>query len=194
MAYLPGWGGWVPWPAHLYEDQVNPQVVGSNGYFAFFTPPGQYYLQVDGPDGYQSWRSPVVTVVNEIVHVNIPLTPVSSGPLYTLQSSRAGLSQTLLTIPVGARVRWEITQSFQEDSTSLLADAVNPLLRLVSNPDPFASLDGWDSGRLYPGQSYTRQFNHPGDYTYTDSAGHTALIRVTDSVSGQKVFIPMIRK
>ncbi|MDD5368877.1 MAG: right-handed parallel beta-helix repeat-containing protein, partial [Anaerolineaceae bacterium] len=190
---MPGWGGWVPWPAHLYENQVNPQVVGSNGYFAFFTPAGQYYLQVDGPDGYQSWRSPVVTVVNEIVHVNIPLTPLLNGSLSVLQSSRAGFSQTELTIPIGGQVRWDIVQSPQEDSTSLVADVVNPLLHIISNPDAFASIDGWDSGRLYPGQSYTRQFNHPGDYSYTDSAGHTALIRVTDATT-TPIYLPYIRR
>jgi hypothetical protein len=190
MAYLPGWGGWVPWPAHLYENQVNPQVVGSNGYFAFFTPPGQFYLQVDGPAGYQSWRSPVVTVANEIVHVNIPLTPIIGSSSYILQSSRAGLSQVELTIPIGGKVRWDIIQSIQEDSASLLADAANPLIHLVSSPDPFASIEGWDSGRLYPGQRYTHQFNNIGVYTYTDSAGHTALIRVV----GPGVFLPIIQK
>lgn len=191
MAYLPGWGGWVPWPAHLYENQVNPQVVGSNGYFAFFTPAGQYYIQVDGPAGYQSWRSPVVTVVNEIVHVNIPLTPTLSSPIFVLQSSRAGLSQTDFTIPVGGKVRWDVIQSAREDSASLLADVVNPNIRLVSSPDPFASTDGWDSGRLYPGQSYTHQFNNAGVYTYTDSAGHTAIIRVNNYKS---IYLPAIRK
>jgi CSLREA domain-containing protein len=35
---VPEWGGWTPWPAHLYNNQVNPQVTGSDGYFAFFTP------------------------------------------------------------------------------------------------------------------------------------------------------------
>ena len=54
MAFLPGWGGWVPWPAHLYDNQINPQVVGSNGYFAFFVPPGQYYLQVEGARWFSS--------------------------------------------------------------------------------------------------------------------------------------------
>ena len=34
MANIPEWGGWVPWPAHLYLNQVNPQVVGANGYFS----------------------------------------------------------------------------------------------------------------------------------------------------------------
>ena len=73
---MPTWGGWVPWPAHLYNDQINPQVTGDDGYFAFFTPPGFYYLDVQGKAGYQSWRSPVVQVITEIVHVNVPLTPV----------------------------------------------------------------------------------------------------------------------
>ena len=191
MAYLPGWGGWVPWPAHLYGNQVNPQVVGNNGYFAFFTPPGQYYLQVDGPDGYQSWRSPVVTVVNEIVHVNIPLTPTHAGTDAVVQSSRAGFSQAEVLIPVGGQVRWEIVQSPQEDAACLLADAVNPLIRLVSSPDPFASIDGWDSGRLYPGQSYTRTFDRAGVYTYTDSAGHTAIIRVSNI---KYVYLPAVRR
>jgi Right handed beta helix region len=192
MVLLPGWGGWVPWPAHLYGGQINPQVVGSNGYFAFFTPPGQYYIQVDGPSGYQSYRSPVVTVVNEIVHVNIPLTPAISGssPIYTLQSSRAGFSQVELTIPVEAWVRWEIIQSMREDPASLLADIANPLLRLVSSPDPFASDSGWDSGRIYPSQVYTHQFTRPGTYTYTDSNGHTAIIHVVTST----VYIPLIRR
>ncbi len=77
---MTNWGGWVPWPAHLYENQINPQVTGNDGYFAFFTPPGFYYLQVEGKAGYQSWRSPVIQVINEIVHVNVPLhTPVDRG-------------------------------------------------------------------------------------------------------------------
>ena len=54
MTFLPGWGGWVPWPAHLYDNQINPQVVGSNGYFAFFVPPGQYYLQAEGARWFSS--------------------------------------------------------------------------------------------------------------------------------------------
>jgi len=83
MVSMTEWGGWVPWPAHLYNNQVNPQVTGAEGYFAFFTPPGFYYLQVEGipatgsgqMPAYQSWRSPVVQVISEIVHVNVSYTP-----------------------------------------------------------------------------------------------------------------------
>ena len=35
MVSMPLWGGWVPWPAYLYDNQVNPQVTGADGYFAF---------------------------------------------------------------------------------------------------------------------------------------------------------------
>jgi len=30
-------------------------------------------------EGYQSWRSPVIQVANEIVHVNVSLTPWKGG-------------------------------------------------------------------------------------------------------------------
>ena len=33
MMSMPEWGGWVPWPAQLYDDQENPQVTGEDGYF-----------------------------------------------------------------------------------------------------------------------------------------------------------------
>ena len=35
MVSMPTWGGWVPWPAYLYNDQVNPQVTGDDGYSLF---------------------------------------------------------------------------------------------------------------------------------------------------------------
>ena len=77
MADEPDLGGWVQWPAHLY-DQVNPQVTADDGYYAFYTPPGRYYVRVTGKGGFQSWRSPVITVKNELVHLNVPLTPITS--------------------------------------------------------------------------------------------------------------------
>ncbi len=102
-----------------------------------------------------------------------------------IRSSRAGLSQSDVIIPVGGKVRWEIVQSAQEDSASLLADAVDPLIRLVSSPD------GWDSGRLYPGQSYTRTFDQAGVYTYNDSAGHTATLRVSNI---KYIYLPIVKR
>ena len=193
MANIPEWGGWVPWPAHLYLNQVNPQVVGANGYFSFFTPPGEYYLQVDPPAGYQPWRSPVVTVVNKIVHVNVPITPTSAAETFTLTSSTAGISQPNFTVPVGAQVRWVAALSPLEDASDLIGTSTDPVLHLLSDPDPFASIDGWDSGRMIPGESYTRQFNTQGTYTYTDGAGHTASVHVVPAGT-QKIFLPILRK
>ncbi len=193
MANIPEWGGWVPWPAHLYLNQVNPQVVGANGYFAFFTPPGEYYLQVDPPAGYQPWRSPVVSVVNKIVHVNVPITPTSAAETFTLTSSTAGISQPNFTVPVGAQVRWVAALSPLEDPGDLITASTDPVLHLLSNPDPFASIDGLDSGRMVPGESYTRQFNTLGTFTYTDGAGHTASIQVVPAGT-QKIFLPLLRK
>lgn len=193
MANIPEWGGWVPWPAHLYMNQVNPQVVAENGYFAFFTPPGEYYLQVDPPAGYQPWRSPVVTVVNKIVHVNVPITPAAAVETYTLTSSTAGISQPNFSVPLGAQVRWVAALSPLEDASDLVTTSADPVLHLLSNPDPFASIDGWDSGRMIPGESYTRQFNTLGTYTYTDGAGHTASIQVVPAGT-QKIFLPILRK
>jgi plastocyanin len=191
MAFLPGWGGWVPWPAHLYENQINPQVVGSNGYFAFFVPPGQYYLQVEPPAGFQAWRSPVVTVVNEIVHVNVPLTPIPTGSIYTLQTSLFGFSQSNLVVPPGSVVQWLAVQGAQEEMSDLISAETDPVLQLISSPDPFASTSGWDSGRLIPGESYQYRFDIPGTYTYTDSAGHTAIIRVGVE---NKIFLPLVNR
>jgi len=62
---------WVEWPAHLFAGQENPQTTGPEGYFAFFTPPGFYYVKVRDPMTFQSWLSPVVQVKNEIVHGGI---------------------------------------------------------------------------------------------------------------------------
>ncbi|MGC8873484.1 MAG: hypothetical protein ACP5SI_03425 [Chloroflexia bacterium] len=69
MVSMTQWGGWVPWPAHLYNNQVNPQVTREDGYFAFVTPPGYYYLQVGGKNGHQPWRSPVIEDITQIVHL-----------------------------------------------------------------------------------------------------------------------------
>lgn len=62
---------WLPWNATIW-DQINPQIVGSDGYYAFFTLPGSYKLVVTAP-GYWSYESPVLTVVDEPVHHNVPL-------------------------------------------------------------------------------------------------------------------------
>ena len=63
---------WEAWPAGLYDNQVNPQVTGTDGYYAFFVPPGQYRVRATAP-GYDSHTSPDIFVIDEIVHYNIPM-------------------------------------------------------------------------------------------------------------------------
>jgi hypothetical protein len=65
---------WSRWPAELFESQINPQVTESDGYYAFFVPPGLYRVSASAP-GYTTHTSPDILVVNEIVHYNIPLQP-----------------------------------------------------------------------------------------------------------------------
>jgi len=64
---------WERWPAELYEAQINPQVTGTDGYYAFFVPPGLYRVQAVAP-GYDPHTSPDIRVIDEIVHYNIPMT------------------------------------------------------------------------------------------------------------------------
>jgi len=188
---VPQWGGWIPWPAHLYQNQINPQVTGDTGYFAFFTPPGFYYLQAEGAHGYQSWRSPVVQVINEIVHVNIPLTRLTDGEVERVALLPDGPSPSALTIPVDSTVEWMATLGESATAADLARWTENPLLqpRTAGALDPLTYTLGFDGGMLAPGQVYRREFTAPGRYTYSDGAGHTATIEV---VAGQKVYLPLV--
>ncbi len=182
------WQTWIPWPAELYDNQVNPQVTGSNGYYAFFTPPGKYYLQASGKDGYQSWRSPEIQVVSEIVHMNSPLTALDAAlPNVTVISSPAGLSQKRVTIPTGGSITWQTTLDASATPDTYNALMLNPLTRLLSALDPLSNSDGWDSGMLRPGSSYKRTFMKPGTYIYTDGYGHSGEVVVQNAI-----FLPMV--
>ena len=67
---------WVQWDAALYG-QTNPQVTRADGYFAFFTPPGEFRLVADGSaQDYERYDSPSLVVVDEPVRYNVPLWPL----------------------------------------------------------------------------------------------------------------------
>lgn len=173
------WGGWVPWPAHLYNDQVNPQVTGADGYFAFFTPPGSYYLQVDGKAGYQPWRSPVIQVVDEIVHVNVPYTPLPQTPLSAVLLAAAGLQPQTVTVTVGSAVQWLAEVDGLIPAAALAQQHENPSLHPLSALNPISSTLGWDGGMMAPGRVYQRQMTATGLYAYTDGLGHPGQVCVT---------------
>jgi hypothetical protein len=184
--YVPEWQTWTIWPAEKYG-QINPQVTDSSGYFAFFTPPGQYYLQVDATNGYQSWRSPVVTVVNELVHVNIPMTPLAAGPGSRVTLTPDGPQPQVIYAPRGGSVEWVSTLAEDASAADLLNFTENPMMQPRSGGllDPIVNILGFDGGMLKPGQTFTRQFNAIGEYTYSDNLGHTGLVKV-----GNIVYIP----
>jgi len=196
-AYMsaPEMGGWIPWPAHVYS-QTNPQVtdatypdgITTTGYFAFFTPPGLYYLQVEGLPGYQAWRSPVIEVITQIVHVNVPYTPWTNGNVFTVTATPDGLTPAVITVPVGSTVEWRSTITATTPLTDYVWFMENPVLRIRSALDPLADTRGFDAGYLEPGRVYRRQFRVPGRYTYTDASGHTGVV----IVEGPTIYLPLV--
>ena len=177
----------MPWPAHLYDDQVNPQVtddahpdgITTIGYYAFFTPPGHYYLQVEGIPGYQEWRSPVVEVITQIVHVNVPYTPwVSDTDVYSVTVMPAPIKvgdgtlwagvqidPAVITVPVGSTVEWTSALSETNTIDDLITWSENPIFQVLSERGPLQDTRGFDSGYLEPGRVYRRAFAYPGVYT-----------------------------
>ncbi|RMF27875.1 MAG: hypothetical protein D6759_16875, partial [Chloroflexi bacterium] len=133
---VPEWGGWVPWPAHLYG-QVNPQNtnatysdgITTTGYFAFFTPPGDYYLEVEGIPGYQRWRSPVIHVITQIVHVNVPYTPLPDTAAVTVTLTPDGPDPAVVTVTAGSTVQWVSLVRDTDTITDVVAWMDNPILR-----------------------------------------------------------------
>ncbi len=181
MWYNEQWGGWVPWPAHKYEEQLNPQITEADGYFAFFTPPGFYYIDVTDADGFQPWRSPVVQVISEIVHVNVPASPSRSSAPHRVLVSLGGLSEETTTIPAGDTVEWVSACREGTSGAQVLALTADPVVHVRSALDPEADTDGFDSGMLPPGQTYRRRFTAEGSFAYTTGTGHTGTVVVLEA-------------
>ena len=204
-AYMsaPTWGGWIPWPAHIYN-QVNPQVTDSSypdgitttGYYAFYTPPGHYYIDVQGgatTEGspYQEWRSPVIEVITQAVHVNVPYTPLPENVAVSVTVTAQGISSPVITIPVGSAVQWVSSLSASDTITDLIAWGENPILHPKSELDPLLNTNGFDAGFLEPGRVYRRKFAWPGEYAYTDAHGDAGTVVVT---GGAEIYLPLIIK
>jgi hypothetical protein len=190
MMYVEEWGGWAPWPAHLYG-QTNPQITGDEGQFIFLVPPGSYYLEVDGGAGYQSWRSPLIEIGAKPLQMNIPLTPQTSGAAFDVVLGSYGPYPSVINIAAGDVVQWsvEADPALMPEKQMELID--HPFLRPLSEgaSDPLLSAQGFDGGMLIPGSQYRRRFTQPGTYVYNDGAGHIGVIQV-----GWKVFAPIIWK
>lgn len=166
---------WREWPAYLdiYENQVNPQTVGDDGYFAFFTPPGTYYLQVENPAPFQSWRSEDLVVINAIVHRNVPYTPLPEAePVQLIEASSAGLKgsdgQDLSQVQIdpGQVVEWISEVPEEATFDQILALNNHPVIRIQSIINPEQDRKGFYSGMLEPFATYCCQFDYPGEYEY----------------------------
>ncbi|MGC9358089.1 MAG: hypothetical protein ACP5GX_09485, partial [Anaerolineae bacterium] len=205
MMSAPEQGGWIPWPAHVYS-QTNPQVtddvypdgITTTGYYAFFTPPGHYYIQVEGvpstdsgqAPGYQAWRSPVVEVITEIVHVNVPYTPWPVEITEAITLTPDGPDPAAVTVPVGSAVAWSSQLRATDTISDLITWFENPVLHLKSDLDVLLDTDGWDAGYLEPGRIYRRRFPRPGTYAYTDALGHAGTIVVEPA----PLYLPLVMK
>ncbi len=80
--YVKVGNSWVVWPAGLYG-QVNPQFTDSStddgvmtpGFYSYLTPSGRYKIKAVAP-GYQPFESKVLTVITEVVHLDVGLKPI----------------------------------------------------------------------------------------------------------------------
>lgn len=191
MMYSADWGGWVPWPAHLYSQQANPQLTGEEGQFIFLPPAGSYYLEVDGGASYQSWRSPVIQVGSQPLQITIPLTPRYQGADSAVRMGGYGPFPATLQVGVGDVVQWrlEANPALTLEEQKEVVD--NPQIRLISAGayDPLTSVMGFDSGMLATGNIYQRQFTQPGNYAYVDGAGHSGVVKVS-----QKLYLPLLQR
>jgi plastocyanin len=147
-------------------------------------------LQVEGIDGYQAWRSPVVEVITQIVHVNVPYTPWAEDVAETVMLTPDGPDPAVITVSAGSAVEWNSALRASDTISNLIAWTENPILHPKSDLNPLEDTRGFDAGFLEPGRTYRRIFSSPGTYAYTDAGGH----RGTVVVSNRKLYLPLVMK
>jgi uncharacterized repeat protein (TIGR01451 family) len=179
------------WPADQYG-QINPQTVGTDGYFSFFTPQGTYRVQVNKA-GYQPYESPDLTVVDAPVHHDVPLTPlISAAAGEQIAITAGGFEPAVLTIPTGTVVEWVNADTAVRSSTSITPSAASAV-----QSAGVTATTGWDSGLLQTGESYKRQFTTPGTYIYQDvnNPDATATIIVEESGAVERtIYMPVVSR
>ncbi len=80
----------------------------------------------------------------------------------SLEQSTIQFNPAVLSVPVGASVIWQNTGIYPQTVTCDPAKAPKdlPLAQLPDGAKP------WDSGVLYPGQTWSYTFHIPGSYLY----------------------------
>lgn len=108
-----------------------------------------------------------------------PLASPAAGGAFTVTMTSANRYEPpTLTVPRGASVTWRNTGSIGHTVTDDPAKAQNR-----ANAALPAGAQPWDSGTIAGGQSFTRTFDTPGDYTYFciphESVGMVGKLTVT---------------
>lgn len=146
------------WDAEAFG-QINPQSTLADGYFSFWTPQGTYQLEVSR-DGYQSYRSWDIQVIDELVRYDVPLSPaIEAEADHVIEITESGFSPAVLTAQPGAVIEWV---NMDLSNHSVTADAA------VSAPIIGMSNGTWDSGLLAAGESYKLRFDAEGSFGYSD--------------------------
>jgi hypothetical protein len=132
----------------------------------------------------------VITVTGELVHVNVPLTPISGTYTNLINLTVTGPDRPVLVVPSGSAVAWaaEMIPNIRPESRRQYTD--DPVLRLLSALNPLTSTLGWDGGMMAPGQIYVRRMNAAGSYSYNDGLGHVGLVIVAD----HSVYLPLVAR
>jgi uncharacterized repeat protein (TIGR01451 family) len=174
------------WNAAVFG-QVNPQTVGNDAYFSFFTPPGTFRLDVTKP-GYQPFTSPNLVVVDAPVHYDVYLTPnVTQNAGAQIAMTSQGFEPPVVRVPLGAVVEWINTETDSRGSkSSTTTTTLHQMIVARAN-----AANDWDSGLLQTGESYKKQFNTLGTFAYQDPSNpnFTATIIVE-----KRVYLPLVSR
>ena len=158
-----------------------------------FLSQGTYLLNVS-KSVYQSYVSPDLTVVDAPVHFDVPLTPIlTQAAGQQIAVSNGGFEPAIITVEPGTVIEWINAGGEMHSSTS-----ITPAVKLegVAGAAITADNGAWDSGLLQTGESYKRQLNVVGTYTYQDATNpnSTATIIVKQAEANNKVYLPVVSR
>ena len=188
------------WPAVDFG-QINPQTVGSDGYYSFFTPAGTYRVEVT-KEGYQPHRSPDLVVTDTPVHYDVPLTPVIKGAAkHVIEVTDSGFVPAVLAVAPGDIIEWVNVGEGLHSTASNSAPTLNEAGAAQANAAQ-VNANAWDSGQLNTGDAYKRTLADEGTYEYRDgeNPSFTATIIVEEGSSQppdpteKTLFLPVISR
>jgi uncharacterized repeat protein (TIGR01451 family) len=169
---LPGGKSFLKlWPGDLFG-QPNPQTTGPAGGFSPWLVPDDTYQFLVTQPGYQPFRTFEVPVLGGLLSSPLGLSQVVANPAQvTVTIDETGFWPAVATVAPGTVVAWVNTRLAEHGAAG----------------------SGWSSGALGPGDSFKKQFDSPGAFSYSDPANpaHTATIIVTSS---DTLYLPLIVK